>query len=129
MARVLLAEDNDMNRDMLRRRLERLTHDVLLAVDGQQAIDITRAEKPDIVLMDLGLPVIDGWTAIKTLKSDPATHSIPIIALTGHVMAADEQRAFTAGCDSFQPKPVDMQALAADIQRLIRAPPSTSASA
>lgn len=125
MARVLLVEDNDMNRDMLRRRLARLDHEVLLATDGQQAINVTRAERPDIVLMDLGLPVLDGWSAIRTLKGDAATRKIPIIALTGHVMAADEQRAFSAGCDAFQEKPVDMQALAADIRRLIGLPPPT----
>jgi two-component system cell cycle response regulator DivK len=122
MLRILLVEDNEMNRDMLRRRLERHDYEVLLAADGQSAIDITRRERPAVVLMDLGLPIVDGWTAIRTLKDAPATRDIPIIALTGHVMAADEQRARAAGCDAFHAKPIDMPSLLAEIQRLSNPP-------
>lgn len=119
MARILLVEDNEMNRDLLRRRLERSGFTVLLAVNGQEAIDTARAQQPDLILMDLGLPVVDGWTAISTLKADPLTRSMPIIALSGHVMAADQQRAFESGCDAFHAKPVDMVGLLKDMHRLL----------
>ncbi|MCE9615225.1 MAG: response regulator [Lentisphaerae bacterium] len=125
MARILLVEDNEMNRDMLRRRLERHAHSVILATNGQEALELTRAHRPDIVLMDLGLPIVDGWTVIRILKGDAATHAIPIIALTGHVMATDEMRAFESGCDAFHPKPVDMPALLSEITRLTPPPPAT----
>ena len=92
MAKILLVEDNEMNRDMLSRRLIRAGHSVLLAVDGQQGIDLARAELPDLVLMDMSLPVIDGWEATRRLRADPVTASLPIIALTAHAMAGDRER-------------------------------------
>jgi two-component system cell cycle response regulator DivK len=107
MTHLLLVEDNEMNRDMLRRRLERYGFKITLACSGQEAIDLARSLQPDLVLMDLGLPVVDGWTAIRTLKGAPQTCAIPIIAISGHVMAADELRAFEAGCNSFHPKSID----------------------
>ncbi|MDA0578470.1 MAG: response regulator [Verrucomicrobia bacterium] len=127
MANILLVEDNEMNRDLLRRRLKRHGHHISLATNGQEAIDSVRASPPEVVLMDMGLPVIDGWTATYMLKQDPATRTIPIIALTGHVMAADRQRALDAGCDSFQTKPVDLPARLAEIQRFTNSAPAAQA--
>ncbi|HAV64379.1 MAG TPA: two-component system response regulator [Verrucomicrobiales bacterium] len=122
MARILLVEDNEMNRDMLSRRLQRREHQVSLAVDGQEAIDKARAEKPDVILMDMSLPVVDGWEATRQLKADDATKSIPIIALTAHAMASDEQRAREAGCDDFDTKPIELPRLLEKIQRLLSSP-------
>src|SRR5687767_2802273 len=99
MAKILLVEDNEMNRDMLSRRLTRQGHEVLIAVDGAAAIATTNAERPDIVLMDMSLPVLDGWEATRRLKADPATQRIPVLALTAHAMAADKDKALAAGCD------------------------------
>jgi two-component system cell cycle response regulator DivK len=117
MARILLVEDNEMNRDMLSRRLQRREHEVTIAVDGQEAIAKAVAEKPDIILMDMSLPIIDGWEATRRLKADDATKSIPIIALTAHAMASDEQRAREAGCDDFDTKPIELPRLLEKIQR------------
>ncbi len=111
MARILLVEDNEMNRDMLSRRLVRNGHEVLLAIDGQQAIEVARAEQPDVVLMDLSLPVIDGWEATRRLRADPATAGLRIIALTSHAMAGDRQRAIAAGCDDYDTKPLELPRL------------------
>src|SRR5215471_16907056 len=99
MAKLLLVEDNEMNRDMLSRRLERKGHKVMVAVDGQEGLDKARSEKPDLILMDMSLPVLNGWEATQQLKSDVATRAIPVIALTAHAMAEDERKARAAGCD------------------------------
>jgi CheY-like chemotaxis protein len=116
MAKILLVEDNEMNRDMLSRRLERRGHQVMLAVDGQQGLDAARAQKPDLILMDMSLPVLDGWEATRRLKADTATQSIPVIALTAHAMSSDEQRAREAGCDDFDTKPIELTRLLEKIQ-------------
>jgi CheY-like chemotaxis protein len=116
MAKILLVEDNEMNRDMLSRRLERKGYSVTIAVDGQEGVTKARAEKPDLILMDMSLPVIDGWEATRQLKGDAATKGIPVIALTAHAMASDEQRAREAGCDDFDTKPVELPRLLEKIQ-------------
>jgi len=119
MARILLVEDNEMNRDMLSRRLERKGHEVAIAVDGQQAIDLATSGKPQLILMDMSLPVIDGWEATRRLKADEQTRSIPIIALTAHAMAEDERKAREAGCDDYDTKPVELPRLVAKIDALL----------
>jgi two-component system cell cycle response regulator DivK len=120
MARILLVEDNEMNRDMLSRRLARQGHEVLIAVDGAAGVAMTSAERPDIVLMDMSLPVLDGWTATQRLKADAATRSIPVIALTAHAMAADKEKALAAGCDDYDTKPIELPRLLDKIHRLIQ---------
>ena len=119
MARILLVEDNELNRDMLSRRLRRDGHVVSFAVDGQEAIDRARAEQPEIVLMDLSIPVIDGWEATRRLRADPATASLRVIALTSHAMAGDRQKALAAGCDDYDTKPVDLPRLLGKITALL----------
>ena len=109
--RVLLVEDHEEIWDFLSRRLRRRGHEVSVATDGQQGVDKARAEQPEIVLMDMNLPVMDGWTAARTLKSDAATARIPIIALTAHAMSGDREKAIAAGCDDYHPKPVDFSKL------------------
>jgi CheY-like chemotaxis protein len=121
MAHILLVEDNEMNRDMLLRRLERRGYQVTIATDGQQAIDLVASEKPDLVLMDMSLPVIDGWEATRRLKASEATRPIPIIALTAHAMAEDERKAREVGCEDYDTKPVDLQRLLEKIEALLRA--------
>ena len=116
MARILLVEDNEMNRDMLSRRLKRRDHEVSIAVDGQEAVDKARAEKPEVILMDMSLPVMDGWEATRQLKADEETKMIPIIALTAHAMASDEAKAREAGCDVFDTKPIELPRLLEKIQ-------------
>jgi CheY-like chemotaxis protein len=116
--KILLVEDNPENRDMLSRRLIRRGHEVSFAVDGAEAIERTQAELPDIVLMDLSLPVIDGWEATRRLKADAATSPIPVIALTAHAMAGDRERALAAGADDYDTKPVDLERLLAKIAAL-----------
>jgi two-component system, cell cycle response regulator DivK len=111
MARILLVEDNELNRDMLSRRLTRAGHIVSMAVDGQEAIDKARAEAPEVVLMDLSLPVIDGWEATRRLRAAPETAGLRIIALTSHAMAGDQAKAIEAGCDDYDTKPVDLPRL------------------
>ena len=111
MGKILLVEDNEMNRDMLSRRLERKGFEVIIAVDGQQGVDMAGSESPALILMDLSLPVIDGWEATRQIKADPATQNIPVIALTAHAMAGDEQKAREAGCDDYDTKPVDIKRL------------------
>jgi two-component system, cell cycle response regulator DivK len=123
MPKILLVEDNEMNRDMLSRRLTRNGFDVAVAVDGGQGVAMATSEKPDLILMDLSLPVIDGWEATRRVKADPATKAIPVIALTAHAMSEDERRALAAGCDDFDTKPVDLPRLLAKIQALISARP------
>jgi len=119
MATVLLVEDNDMNRDMLSRRLARRGYAVVIAVDGQQGIDEARRLSPDLVLMDMSLPVKDGWTATAELKADPSTSSIPVIGLTAHAMAGDRERAIQAGCDDYDTKPVELERLLEKIEKLL----------
>ncbi|GAB4178479.1 MAG: response regulator [Thalassobaculales bacterium] len=111
MARVLMVEDNEMNRDMLTRRLTRKGYAVTTAEDGQQGIDRAHAEMPDLILMDMGLPVVDGWEAIRRLRASEQTRAIPIIALTAHAMAGDREKALAAGCDDYDTKPVELPRL------------------
>ncbi len=119
MPRILLVEDNEMNRDMLSRRLRRKGFIVSIATDGPQGIDAARTDSPDLILMDLSLPGIDGWQATRQLKADPITQSIPIIALTAHAMAGDRERAFEAGCDDYDMKPIDFARLLAKIEAIL----------
>ena len=104
--KVLLVEDNEMNRDMLSRRLKKRGFDVVMAIDGQQGVDMANAETPDIILLDMSLPVMDGWTAARQLKSNSSTKDLPIIALTAHAMSGDREKAMEAGCDDYDTKPV-----------------------
>jgi CheY-like chemotaxis protein len=119
MARILLVEDNEMNRDMLSRRLTRRGFQVLLAADGEEAIALARGERPDLVLMDLSLPVLDGWEATRRLKAAPETGGIPVLALTAHAMSTDRDKALEAGCDDYDTKPIDMPRLLDKIERLL----------
>ena len=111
MPKVLLVEDNEMNRDMLSRRLERRGYTVLTAVDGAEGVALAQSQAPDVILMDMSLPVLDGWEATRRLKAAPATQRIPIIALTAHAMASDELKAREAGCDDFDTKPIELPRL------------------
>lgn len=120
MPKVLLVEDNEMNRDMLSRRLARQGYEVVIAIDGADGVAMAGAQSPDLVLMDMSLPVIDGWEATRRIKADPQTSSIPIIALTAHAMAADEARAREAGCDDYDTKPIDLTRLLGKMQRLLQ---------
>jgi CheY-like chemotaxis protein len=119
MTKVLLVEDNEMNRDMLSRRLTRRGFQVVSAVDGQQGVDLARSEKPDIILMDMSLPVMDGWEATRRVKSDDATCNVPVIGLTAHAMAGDREKALDAGCDEYDTKPVELDRLIEKIERLL----------
>jgi CheY-like chemotaxis protein len=119
MTRILYVEDNEDNVYMLRRRLERKGLEVIIASDGEQGIAAAGREQPDLILMDLSLPVIDGWEAARRLKSAPATRAIPIIGLSAHAMAGDRERALAAGCDDYDTKPVDLKALMAKIEALL----------
>jgi len=119
MSKILLVEDNEMNRDMLTRRLERKGYEMVIAVDGQAGVDMASSSRPDIILMDLSLPVIDGWEATRQIKADPATQSIPVIALTAHAMAGDEQKALAAGCNDYDTKPIDLKRLLGKIGNLL----------
>lgn len=116
MARILLVEDNEMNMDMLSRRLLRAGYELVTATDGAQAVLKAQSEAPDVILMDLGLPVLDGWEATRLLKSDPDTQTIPIIALTAHVMSGTRESALQAGCNDFDTKPIDLVRLLAKIE-------------
>jgi two-component system cell cycle response regulator DivK len=119
MARILLVEDNEMNRDMLSRRLERRGYEVIVAVDGEEGVARAKADAPDVVLMDLSLPGIDGWEATRQLKAAQETRSIPVLALTAHAMAGDREKALEVGCDEFDTKPVDLPRLLAKIEGLL----------
>ncbi len=119
MAKILLVEDNEMNRDMLSRRLERKGYEVCIAVDGGQGVAMARSEKPELILMDMSLPVLDGWEATRQLKSDPQTASVPIIALTAHAMAGDRDKAMEAGCNDYDTKPIDLKRLLAKMEALL----------
>jgi two-component system cell cycle response regulator DivK len=119
MPRILLVEDNEMNRDMLSRRLERRDFEVLIAVDGREGVEKADNELPDLILMDMSLPEIDGWEATRQLKADEKTSSIPVIALTAHAMAGDREKALEAGCDDYDSKPVDFKRLLSKIEALL----------
>jgi two-component system, cell cycle response regulator DivK len=119
MAKILLIEDNEMNRDMLSRRLARKGYEVKIAVDGQQGVDMARSETPDLILMDMSLPVLDGWEATRQLKSASETRTIPIIALTAHAMVGDRENAVKAGCDDFDTKPIELPRLLEKIEALL----------
>ncbi len=116
MAKILLVEDNEMNRDMLSRRLERKGHQILIAVDGEQGVAMACSEVPDLILMDMSLPVMDGWEATRQLKATPATRAIPVIALTAHAMSGDREKCIAAGCDDYDTKPVEFPRLMSKIQ-------------
>ena len=120
MAKILLVEDNEMNRDMLSRRLERKGYHVSLALDGAEGLQKARSEAPDLILMDMSLPVVDGWEATRQLKADEATRRIPVIALTAHAMASDEQKARDSGCDDFDTKPIELARLLQKIETLLQ---------
>ena len=122
--KILLVEDNEMNRDMLSRRLERKGYEVVIAVNGQEGVELVSSARPDLILMDLSLPIIDGWEATRRIKADPATAGIPVIALTAHAMAEDRAKAMAAGCDDFDIKPVDLPRLLEKIDTLLRRSPS-----
>jgi CheY-like chemotaxis protein len=119
MAKILLVEDNEMNRDMLSRRLERKGFQVAIAVDGGQGVAMAGSETPDLILMDMSLPVIDGWEATRQLKAQPNTQTIPIIALTAHAMAGDREKCMAVGCDDYDTKPVEFPRLMGKIQALL----------
>ena len=119
MPRIVLVEDNEFNRDMLSRRLIKRVYEVLMAEDGQQGVELVRRERPDVVLMDMSLPVMDGWEATRTLKADEATRHIPVIALTAHAMLGDEDKARAAGCDDFDTKPVDLPRILGKIEAML----------
>ena len=119
MTKVLLVEDNEMNRDMLSRRLTKKGFDVVMAIDGQQGVDMSVTENPDIILLDMSLPVMDGWTAAGHMKSNEETKGIPVIALTAHAMAEDKDKALAAGCDEYDTKPIDLKRLLSIMERLL----------
>jgi CheY-like chemotaxis protein len=119
MPRLLYVEDNEMNRDMLSRRLQRRGFEVLIASDGEQGVAMAAAEKPDIILMDMSLPVLDGWQATRRLKAAPDTAGIPVIGLTAHAMATDRDKCLEAGCDDYDTKPVELGRLLEKIERLL----------
>lgn len=117
MPKILLVEDNEMNRDMLSRRLLRRGYEVIIAVDGQQGVELAGSAQPHVILMDMSLPVIDGWEATRRIKADPATKAIPVIALTAHAMAGDREQALAAGCDDYDTKPIDLTRLLPKIEK------------
>ena len=124
MAKILIVEDNEMKRDMLSRRLERRGYTTLIAIDGGAGVAKARTDAPDLILMDMSLPVIDGWEASRQIKADPATASIPIIALTAHAMTSDRDKAIQAGCDDYDTKPVELPRLLGKIEALLKKPPA-----
>jgi len=119
VTKILLVEDDEMNRDMLSRRLVKRGYEVTIATDGEQGVELARTGSPDLILMDMSLPVMDGWTATRTLKDDEATAGIPVIALTAHAMAGDEEKALAAGCDDFDTKPIELTRLLEKIEALV----------
>ncbi|THD46553.1 MAG: response regulator [Bradyrhizobium sp.] len=120
MAKILLVEDNEMNRDMLSRRLIRSGFEVVMAIDGEQAVALAQSELPDLILMDMSLPVIDGWEATRRVKAAEVTSNIPIIALTAHAMSGDREKTLNAGCDDYDTKPIEMPRLLGKINALLR---------
>jgi CheY-like chemotaxis protein len=125
MAKILLIEDNEMNRDMLSRRLERRGYQVVIAEDGATGVSMAKSEDPDLVLMDMSLPILDGWEATRQIKASPDTKGIPVIALTAHAMAGDEEKALAAGCNDYETKPVDLPKLLSKIEALLQSKGST----
>lgn len=121
MPKILLVEDNEMNRDMLSRRLVRRGYEVLIALDGQMGITMAEAESPDLILMDMSLPVMDGWEATRALKANPGTRHIPVIALTAHAMSTDRDKALDAGCDDYDTKPIELPRLLGKVEALLPA--------
>ncbi len=119
MPTILIVEDNEMNRDMLSRRLQRRGYEIVVATDGEAGVAAAAEHRPDLVLMDMSLPVIDGWEATRRIKADPATSAIPVIALTAHAMAGDREKAMAAGCDDYDTKPIEMPSLIEKIGRLL----------
>lgn len=119
MSKILLVEDNEMNRDMLSRRLQRKGHEVLIALDGVQGVEMAHSQNPDLILMDMSLPIMDGWQATEQLKAAPETSGIPIIALTAHAMAGDREKCLEVGCDDYDTKPVEFSRLLSKIQALL----------
>ena len=119
MPKVLLVEDNEMNRDMLSRRLSKKGYEIVIAEDGAQGVALARSERPDLILMDMSLPVLHGWDATRQLKADPQTKAIPVIALTAHAMSGDREKALEAGCDEFDTKPVELPRLLEKMQKLM----------
>jgi len=119
MPKLLLVEDNEMNRDMLSRRLKRKGFDILIAVDGKEGVEMAQGQSPDLVLLDMSLPVMDGWEAARVMKADETTRGIPIIALTAHAMSGDREKAIEAGCDEYDTKPVELPRLLEKIQTLL----------
>ena len=128
MPKILLVEDNEMNRDMLSRRLLRKGYEVVLAVDGQHGVEMAQSEAPDLVLMDMSLPILDGWEATRRLKADAATQRIPVIALTAHAMSSDRDKALEAGCDDYDTKPIELPRLLEKIETLLAATGNASES-
>ncbi|MBI5075781.1 MAG: response regulator [Nitrospirae bacterium] len=120
MPKILLVEDNEMNRDMLSRRLQRKGYEVVIAMDGETGVTMAASERPDLILMDMSLPLLDGWEATRRLKGMPETAAIPVIALTSHAMAGDREKAMGAGCDDYDTKPVDFGRLLAKIEALLK---------
>ena len=120
MAKILLVEDNEMNRDMLARRLERRGYQVVMAVDGDQGVRLAQEETPDLILMDMSLPVLDGWEATRQLRATPTTQAIPIIALTAHAMSGDREKALEAGCNDYDSKPIEFPRLLGKIEALLQ---------
>ncbi len=121
MPKILIVEDDELNRDSLRRLLRRRGCEIVLAVNGEDGIATARAEAPDLILMDMSLPVVDGWEATRQLKADPAVQSTPVIALTAHAMSSDRDKALAAGCDDFDTKPIDLDRLLPKIHALLAA--------
>jgi CheY-like chemotaxis protein len=121
MSKILLVEDNEMNRDMLSRRLTRRGYEVILAVDGESGLALAGSEAPNLILMDMSLPILDGWEAVRRLKAAPATHHIPVIALTAHAMSSDRDKALAAGCDDYDTKPIELERLLEKIVTLLAA--------
>ena len=119
MAKLLLVEDNEMNRDMLSRRLRKKGYEVAIAVDGQAGLEMASSEEPELILMDMSLPIMDGWTATKRIKADDATNKIPVIALTAHAMEGERIKALEAGCDDYDTKPIDLKRLLSKIEALL----------
>ena len=120
MSKLLLVEDNELNRDMLSRRLQRKGYEVVIAVDGIQGITMAQSEAPDLILLDMSIPLMDGWEVTRRLKGEPDTRSIPILALTAHAMSGDRKKALDAGCNDYYTKPVDFSALLTKIQHLLQ---------
>jgi CheY-like chemotaxis protein len=128
MSKILLVEDNEMNRDMLSRRLVRRGYEVVIAVDGESGLALAGSEAPNLILMDMSLPILDGWEAARQLKSTPSTRHIPVIALTAHAMSSDRDKALEAGCDDYDTKPVELPRLLEKIEALLAAPGSGATS-